>query len=191
MVGADGAMYAIRRVLFRAPAVDTILDDFVIAMKIAQQGYLVIHEQEAIGFELNRHELAAEFRRKARITAGGFQSVFKGDIFALSQQPLLMFKFISHKLLRWCSGAMMITLLLLLVQTRLMDALFNPYLATVLYVVSGSLVVAGLAYILPIMRRSKPINMLYYLCMLACASVFGLYLGLTGSQQVTWRRGDM
>jgi hypothetical protein len=82
-------------------------------------------------------------------------------------------------------------LFLLLLQTRLIDTLLNPYLTAVLYIVFGALVVAGFAYILPIMRRFKPINILYYLCMLSCASMFGFYLELTGKQKVTWRRGDI
>lgn len=189
LIGADGAMYAIRRALFSPPAIDTILDDFVISMSIARKGYLVIHEREARGFEHNVQELEGEFRRKARIIAGGFQCLLRGEVVPELSQALLLFKFISHKVLRWFSGMMIIIVFILLIQTRLTDTFPSPFLAAVLYCMVGALIVAAFAHLIPIIRKIMPINMAYYFFMLSCASLSGLYLGLTGRQKVTWRRG--
>ena len=188
LVGADGAMYAIRRKLFSPPPADTILDDFVISMNIARQGYRVIHEPEALGFEKNIHELGDEFRRKARIISGGFQCLLRGVSLPAFSQPLLLFNFISHKVLRWFSGALFIPLLLLLIHIHSTDHLSNPPLSAALYCMLGAALLAVFGQLVPAIRKIIPINMLHYFFMLALASLVGLYRELTGGQKVTWRR---
>ncbi|BDV43050.1 hypothetical protein GURASL_19730 [Geotalea uraniireducens] len=189
VVGADGAMYAIRRTLFRAPPADTILDDFAISMRIASAGHLVIHEREAVGWEYNHLEMDGEFRRKARIIAGGFQCLLRREIVTLPSQPLLLFKFISHKVLRWFSGVLVTVLFFLLLQSWLAGHGEGPLLEAVLYGMTVALAVAALAHLLPFLRKITPISMVYYFFMLTGASLLGLYRELTGTQQVTWRRG--
>ena len=44
LIGADGAMYAIRRELFRPLQKDTLLDDFVLSMGVIQQGKRLIFD---------------------------------------------------------------------------------------------------------------------------------------------------
>jgi cellulose synthase/poly-beta-1,6-N-acetylglucosamine synthase-like glycosyltransferase len=189
MVGADGAMYAIRRSLFRPPANDTILDDFVIAMSIALDGYIVAHEPEALGFEMNVLEIAGEFNRKSRIVAGGFQCLFKGEVLPTIDQPLLLLKFISHKVLRWISGPLIIALLFLMTLSLILDSSFEPFFTMVYWSVAGAALLAALAHLMPILRTFLPLNMLYYFFMLMAASLTGLYRELTGKQKVTWRGG--
>ena len=188
LIGADGAMYAIRRRLFSPPPPDTILDDFVIPMQIARQGYRVIHEQDAVGFERNRHELGDEFRRKARIISGGFQSLLRGDCLPSFSQPLLLFNFISHKALRWFSGALLIPLFLLLLHIHLSNELSSLPLSSALYGLLAASLLASVGQLIPTVRSILAINMLHYFFMLALASLVGLYRELTGGQQVTWRR---
>jgi hypothetical protein len=47
LIGADGAMYAIRRRLFKPLPTDCILDDLVIPMEITRQGFWLVHEPES------------------------------------------------------------------------------------------------------------------------------------------------
>lgn len=189
LIGADGAMYAIRRALFRPPSVDTILDDFVIAMMIACKGYLAIHEREAVGYERNHYEVGWEFRRKTRIIAGGFQCLLKGWVIPPPSQPMLLFNFISHKVLRWCNGILVLCLLLLLLQTRFVSSVAVPFFSVALYGMAGALMVAAVAHLIPTIRKIRLVNLLHYLFMLSFASLFGLYRALSGSQRVTWRSG--
>ena len=189
LVGADGAMYAVRRELFRPPPDDTVLDDLVIAMSVARQGYRVMHEPEARGFEQNLHELRDEFRRKARIISGGFQYLLRRDMLPGFSQPLLLFNFVSHKLLRWLSGALFIPLLLLLVHIHVTPGLAQPFYSLALYGLGAALLLAACGQFVPAFRKITPINMLHYFFMLALASLVGLCRELGGGQQVTWRRG--
>ena len=103
MIGPFGAGYAVRADCF-APVPPTFLvDDFYIAMKVFEQGRQCINDLEAICYEGVSHEIAEEYRRKARISAGNFQNlaVFRH----LWWPPLrpLNFAFFSHKVLRWLS----------------------------------------------------------------------------------------
>ena len=187
MIGADGAMYAVRRNLFQAPPADTILDDFAIAMRIALAGHLVIHECEALGWENNYLEAGGEFRRKARIIAGGFQCLLSREIVPQASQPLLMLKYLSHKVLRWFSGVLAVVLYTLLIQSLFIDPHFSPFLALVLHGMTGALLVAACAHLLPVLRRVMPITMVYYYFLITGASLAGLYRELSGTQKVTWR----
>uniref|UniRef100_C6DZW9 Glycosyl transferase family 2 n=1 Tax=Geobacter sp. (strain M21) TaxID=443144 RepID=C6DZW9_GEOSM len=186
LIGADGAMYAIRRQLFTPPSPDTILDDLVIAMGIARQGHLVLHEKEALGFEENLLEIVGEFRRKVRIIAGGYQCLLRGGVIPRLSQPLLMFCFISHKLLRWVSGYLLMALVGVLVQIQLRNA--SPTYALVLAVLLAALVLALLVQLFPKMKSIKIASLCHYFYMLMAASLIGGYRGVTGRQQVTWRR---
>ena len=187
MMGADGAMYAIRQKLFRPPSADTILDDFVISMKVVEQGYWLVHEEEAVGYEKNVQEVRAEIGRKARIIAGGIQCLLRGEGIPRVSPPFLFFKFVSHKVLRWFSGALLVTLLYLLLYLRFIGADLGPVLTLVSYGLVGGLGVASLGTILPVCRKFEALNLVHYFFMLNLASLAGCYRGFTGRQKVTWR----
>src|SRR5208282_5732404 len=53
-IGCTGAVYAIRRRLFQDLAADTLLDDVVIPMRIAAQGYRVVFEPRALAHDPQR-----------------------------------------------------------------------------------------------------------------------------------------
>lgn len=73
IVGADGGMYAIRRELFQAPSNNVILDDLVISMNVVAQGYRLVYDRLAVGYEKNTISSENEFMRRSRVVAGGVQ----------------------------------------------------------------------------------------------------------------------
>ena len=110
-VGVDGGMYAIRRMLVVPPSDEIILDDFVISMNAARQGYRIVYDPEAIASEDPTPSDAEEFRRKVRIIAGGFQALFRNEGIPRWSDRRLMWLYISHKLLRWLAPVFLIVLL--------------------------------------------------------------------------------
>jgi len=76
MVGAYGALYAIRRSLVPIIPVSFIADDFYITMKVFEGKEKVILNPEAIGYLNVPNEMKEEFRRKVRIAKGNFQNLF-------------------------------------------------------------------------------------------------------------------
>jgi len=99
VVGATGAIYAIRRKLFRPLPPQTTLDDVAIPMRIVMQGYRVAFEPNAKAHDRAASTSSEEWRRKVRTLAGNYQLV------ALMPQLLnpfrnrVFFQFVSHKIL--------------------------------------------------------------------------------------------
>lgn len=187
VIGADGGMYAIRRNLFTPLDDGTILDDFVISMRIARQGFLVLCDPLAVGFEQNVNEIGAEFRRKTRIIAGGLQCLLRGDSVPRLSQGLLLFKFISHKVLRWLCGPVGLLLITFLFGLSWRQEA-DPVHSTMLLIFLAGAVLAGLGQIFPLARSWKVIGLPHYLSMLFLSSIVGCWLGLTCGQKVTWRQ---
>ena len=102
LLGANGAIYAIRRKLF--PGIDstTIVDDFVIPLVARiRTGCRIIYDETAVAFEETPPDLGMEFRRRARIGAGDFQSLALVWPLLNPRNGWITFSFVSHKLLRW------------------------------------------------------------------------------------------
>lgn len=107
VMGANGGLYAIRRRLFTALPPSTIVDDFVIPLRIVESGYKVVYDPEAVAFEETTEDYGKEFGRRARIAAGNFQSLKLVPGLLSPAAGFAAFAFWSHKLLRWCAPALM------------------------------------------------------------------------------------
>ena len=102
LLGANGAIYAIRKDRYEPIPAGTIIDDFVIPLlSLLRRGGTIVYEAGAVACEETAPDVAAEFRRRARIGAGGFQSL--GLLWPLldPRRGWLAFAFLSHKVLRW------------------------------------------------------------------------------------------
>lgn len=101
-LGANGGIYAIRHDAFVPIPNDTIIDDFVIPLLITmerRQG--IVYDAEAKAREDIPPNVSDEFKRRARIGAGGYQSVPVLWRLLLPHYGWLSLAFWSHKLLRW------------------------------------------------------------------------------------------
>jgi cellulose synthase/poly-beta-1,6-N-acetylglucosamine synthase-like glycosyltransferase len=101
-LGANGAIYAIRSPLFWRDLPDnTIVDDFVIGMKVREQGYRMVFEPEAKAVEELPAEVRDEWRRRTRIGAGVYQSLGMCRRCLLPRYGWFAWMFWSHKVVRW------------------------------------------------------------------------------------------
>jgi len=74
-LGANGAIYAMRRDLFwQGIPGNAIIDDFVLGMKVREQGFRFLYEPKALAVE-ELPEQTHEWRRRVRIGAGGYQAL--------------------------------------------------------------------------------------------------------------------
>lgn len=97
MLGATGALYAIRRALWKPLPPEAILDDVLIPMRIILQGYRVVYEPEAIAFDRLSDQVPDEFSRKVRTLAGNFQLLALCPSLLLPIRNRVWFQFMSHK----------------------------------------------------------------------------------------------
>lgn len=99
-IGCTGAVYAIRRDLFVPIPEDTVLDDVVIPMHVAEQNRRVLHDSEAIAYDPQTLDPAREKVRKQRTLAGNFQMLFRYPRWLLPWKHRLWWQLIAHKYLR-------------------------------------------------------------------------------------------
>ena len=110
-LGANGAIYAIRRELFWSElSGNTVVDDFVIGMKVREQGYRMIYEPEAVAEE-ESPETRHEWRRRVRIGSGDFQALGFCRRCLSPRFGRFAWMFWSHKVLRWFTPHMIIVML--------------------------------------------------------------------------------
>ncbi|RYC72123.1 glycosyltransferase family 2 protein [Spirosoma sordidisoli] len=102
VVGAAGELFALRTRLYEPVETDTLLDDFMISLRIAGRGYRVEYEPDAYALERPSFSIVEEKKRKVRIAAGGFQSI-RRLLYLLNgfRYGWLTFQYVSHRVLRW------------------------------------------------------------------------------------------
>jgi cellulose synthase/poly-beta-1,6-N-acetylglucosamine synthase-like glycosyltransferase len=99
VVGATGALYAVRRNLVPYLPTGLILDDVFIPMEVARRGARVIFEPRALAWDNLPSNPKQEFRRKVRTLFGNYQLLCIAPWLLTAANPL-RFEFVSHKLLR-------------------------------------------------------------------------------------------
>jgi len=189
VVGAAGELFSVRRNLYQPVSEDSILDDFMISMRIAEQGYRIIYEPDAYATETASENVKEELKRKVRIAAGGIQSVIwlKG-LFNIFKYGILSFQYISHRVLRWTITPFLLILvfilnILLAVQTEEMLYLILLGAQVSFYVM------AWLGYILEKKHlRIKILFIPYYFCVMNYAVLAGIVRFFRKQQSASWEK---
>jgi len=188
-VGAAGELFSIRTKLYQNVESDTIIDDHMIAMRIAEKGRIIAYEPKAYAMETASADTAEELKRKIRIAAGGIQSIFRLKKAANPfNNPVFTFQYISHRVLRWT---------------------ITPFLLIVLFVVNGLIayhydfafyktvfILQVLFYTLSVLGyffesrniRIKALFVPYYFCLMNYAVVAGIIRYFKKSQSAAWEK---
>lgn len=112
-VGAAGELFAVRRELFEEMEQDTLLDDFILSLRIAMQGHTIAYCTEAYAIESGSADMHEEEKRKVRIAAGGLQSIWRlRPLLNPFRYGILSFQYVSHRVLRWSLTPILLFLLL-------------------------------------------------------------------------------
>ena len=177
VVGVTGAIYAIRRELFAELPDGLILDDVLVPMRIAKTDRRVIFEPRAIARDTIFSERGREFSRKVRTLTGNYQLMQRAPWILSPANPLL-FRFVSHKLLR-----LLVPLLLIicLCSSILADGFF--YKATFV----GQMLLYCLALLgsaVPSSKRFRAISIVSTFVMLNAAAAVALYNFVVGKDEV-------
>jgi cellulose synthase/poly-beta-1,6-N-acetylglucosamine synthase-like glycosyltransferase len=112
MLGASGAIYAMRRRLFVEPPCPVINDDLVLPMLThLRHGCGFVFDETARAYALSTGGLAGEFRRRARIGAGAFQCLPGLRELLQWRHAKQALAFGAHKLLRWICPFLLVALI--------------------------------------------------------------------------------
>ncbi len=120
VVGATGALYAVRREFLASVPAGTILDDVYLPMQVVRRGKRVVFDPRARAWDTPNLGAAREFSRKVRTLSGNYQLVQLAPWLLSSKNPI-RFEFVSHKLLRL---AVPLALAMLLVSSLFLHGLF-------------------------------------------------------------------
>ena len=189
VVGAAGELFSVRRSLYQDVPADTILDDFMISMLIAEKGYRIVYEPEAYAIETASENVSEELKRKIRIAAGGMQSILRlKSLFNPFKNPVLSFQYISHRVLRWTVTPFLLILVLIL----------NVFLAVEAGAVFYQLVLVAqiFFYLLAILGfimekrqiRIKVLFIPYYFCVMNYAVLMGIIRYFSKKQSSIWEK---
>jgi poly-beta-1,6-N-acetyl-D-glucosamine synthase len=112
VVGATGALYAVRRELLAPVPEGTILDDVYVPMQVVRQGKRAVFEPRARAWDSPDSVADREFARKVRTLSGNYQLLQLAPWLLSTGNPI-RFEFVSHKLLRlaipFALGALLMT----------------------------------------------------------------------------------
>jgi hypothetical protein len=112
IVSADGALYAVRRALYRRPPSAAMTDDFAISTAVIEQGARLVFEPMARAYESAVGDAGGEFQRKVRIVTRGWHGVMARRRL-LDPQRAGFYAFVlgSHKVLRRVAPVALLVLL--------------------------------------------------------------------------------
>ena len=194
-IGATGELFAVRRELFSRVEPDTLLDDFMISMRITQQGFRVAYEPKAVASEHGSSNVREELKRKFRIAAGCYQSMFRlkkllNPFFNFK----LFFQYMSHKVLRWTLAPIALIVIffsnLYIVLTQGQFGINSVY--------SISLYFQFLSYMLAFagyLSQNHPVRIKFmyapfYFVAMNYAMFKGFFRYLKGKQNVLWEKAQ-
>lgn len=192
VVGAAGELFAIRTALYQEVEPDTLLDDFIISLRVAQKGYTIQYDPEAYAIETASANVREELKRKIRISAGGIQSVIRlRSLLNIFRYGTLSFQYISHRVLRWTLAPLSLPVMLIVsAALALQQGIFSAGLYTILFWLQVLFYVAALAgwYLENRSIRLKILFVPYYFFIMNLSVFLGLKRYLKKSQTVNWER---
>lgn len=189
VVGAAGELFSFRKELYEKPDEKTLLDDFVLSLRVCIKGYRVVYEPGAVAAESPSFSLADERKRKIRISAGGFQSVaMLAGLLNVFKYGKTSFQYISHRVLRWVVCPFLLPVIFLL----------NIYLSinnqSIIFdiLLFAQILFYGLAIFTSFVKLRGPVSKIllvpYYFLFMNISLYQGFFRYLRGNQSVLWEK---
>jgi len=183
MLGATGAIYAIRKKLFMPPPYNTILDDVYIPLKIVEQGYRAIFDSTARAYDKVSSSSANEFKRKVRTLAGNFELFLLCINMFNPLRSKVAWQFFSHKFLRAIAFFFLTSFF---TANFFLKDIYPYYIAFILQLVFYSLAIVGML-VDRMSKKNKIFSFPYTFCMLNLAALVGFLKFFSGRQKITWK----
>lgn len=192
-VGAVGELFAIRTALYTTVEDDTILDDFIISLRIAEKGYRIAYTPDAYAIETASVNVAEELKRKVRIAAGGLQTIVRlKELLNPFRFGWLSVQYISHKALRWTVAPLALFSLFFVNFLILLNepgAEVSVFYSAFFYLQSFMYMLALVGLVLERRKiRFKLLFVPFYFTAINYASIRGWVRFLKGNQSVRWEK---
>jgi cellulose synthase/poly-beta-1,6-N-acetylglucosamine synthase-like glycosyltransferase len=182
LIGVSGCLYAVRRSAYR-PIHPYLISDFVIAMRMREQGLRTILAPDAVCFEATLDRGHEELAMRTRVAARSLNALVAERRFLNpARYGLFAWQLWSHKVLRYATPL----LWLIAIGANLALARQMPYL--VLLLAQFALIAAGAVGFL-LQQRGHKLGLLtrpYYFLLTNVASLIATLRYLQGERIVTW-----
>jgi cellulose synthase/poly-beta-1,6-N-acetylglucosamine synthase-like glycosyltransferase len=185
LIGCNGGIFSLRRALYDPLPASTIVEDFVLTLRILQKGYRVLFAPEARATEPACVTSRAEMTRKIRIGAGGWQALGLTRALLHPRYGTRAFAFWGHKVLRWLVPLVFLVAIVInvvLLQHPIYQILFAVQLLGALVALWAYRAGPGS----PLPKWTRPIS---YFFLMNYALGCGFARFIFGTQRVTWDRG--
>ncbi len=188
--GAAGELFSIRTNLFSETEEDTILDDFVISLRIVEKGYVIAYEPNAFAMENSSESIKEELKRKVRICAGAFQSMIRlSSLLNVFKYPKFTFQYVSHRVLRWTIAPLALFMLL---PFNFYLAFTGPYIYFIILILQlffYAFAILGWKYE-KMKTRKKMFFIPFYFLMMNYSVLAGFKRFLLNEQSQIWQRAQ-
>lgn len=182
VMGATGAIYSIRKNLYRPLPAETILDDVLTPIHILSQGFRVLFEPAARAYDTVSDDMDQEWHRKVRTLTGNWQLFTLCPLFTLSRKNRFFLRLFSHKIARLFVPLFLVILLITsFLSGTVITSLFGA-LQLVFYTI------AFLAHCHEKIRQNLIGKLAYFFCVLNCAVVVGFVRWLSGKSTTVWSK---
>lgn len=183
VVGVDGGIDAVRRELYRPMNPDQ-LPDFVLPLRVVEQGYRVVYEPKALLWEAALQDVSDEYRMRVRVSLRAFWALRDmRQLLAWKNDPLFCWQLWSHKVLRYLAflflaGTFFGNLAVWSAGPGYRIFFILQFAAYLGVAICGGLERVGVRY--------RPFGFVHYFVLvnLAAAQAFGKFL--LGRKQVVW-----
>ena len=187
VVGAAGELFSLRTELFFPVEKDTLIEDFVMTLRVAQKGYRVVYEPEAYAVEGHSADVKEELKRKIRISAGGLQAIWRlRDLLNPFKYGILTFQYLSHRVLRWTLSPIALPIIFIVnIFLAQESGLYQALLICQIFFYAMSL----LGWVFEQYKvKVKLFYVPYYFSMMNYAVYRGFFRLISGRQSVVWEK---
>jgi cellulose synthase/poly-beta-1,6-N-acetylglucosamine synthase-like glycosyltransferase len=183
-ISATGAIYAVRRTLFRSVP-DGVTDDFAISTDVIAQAYRLVFAPDAIAYEPVACSSDAEFGRKVRVITRGLRGVLlRRALLNPLRYGFYALQLLSHKLLRRLMVFPLLLMLLLIPLTWNSGPFYQ-------LVDEAELVFYGCAVVGLLFRRTRlgrlmPFSLPFFFCLVNAAALVATFNLVRGRRIDRW-----
>ncbi len=183
VVGVDGGIDAVRKELYE-PMTHDQLPDFVLPLQIANKGYRVVYEPEAILKEPALNAIEDEYKMRVRVTLRALWALWDmRPLLSFKKKKLFPWQLWSHKVLRYLSFIFLITAYF---TNMLLWSSGNIY--KTLFILQNLFYFASI--LAPFLKKRNYISNIFhfshYFTLLHISSAHAFIKFLLGKKQVLW-----
>lgn len=181
--GGNGAIYGIRRELFRPLSKSAINDDFTISMNVYRAGKKMIYQESAIAREETAKDLGKELKRHVRDASGHYIAIMELGFLLNPLHGLVCYAYWSHRLLRWIFPFVMVIALTL--NTLLLPSPVYIAMMALQSVFYGVAIGSGLLFFAA--RKTTPLFFTFYFLAINGCLILGLLKLVSGQAKPMWQ----